>query len=1016
MEDLVVSKCGLAAWEKVKEAAGCYMQTGDFILSVHYDDAMSYRLLEESANLFQLTVDEVLEMYGRNFIHFLEANHYSGLIKGAGNTLREWLQNINEPHRLLRARFPQCVLSEFWTENDSSDPTGGSALLHYYSARSGGLASMMVGMVKEAAKEYFDQDIVMELVMSEDLEGSNFVYHAIWRLRDIGKEPERNPYNYEGSVDATLIKSKPDAWVAQMEGLMELDEQTLQPRCPFHHMAKSENKKRARLYNSSDSASTCEGNCEEASKASSTSTSSSNGYSIGATSFKRIFPFHVVVNQQMQIVQIGNKLAEIFDKNEVKILGMPISEIFSLAVSDKYPWSWPGLRKLQYNSITLHSVLSHLKLKLTGEVTILDDYGEELTTAALLVSPVVSDLVDLMKLQLKVSDLPRHSFQRDVLQMEEHLKTELNNTVRMTQLSKRLDSESKRSTEALKMKRIFVRYVSHEIRTPLNVAILGLKYLEDELLALPLSTMSVDSRVSSPLGSSSDTSTGQSGEDRVNHSFEVAILKREDSAILMAPSSFDSDTVRDVVDDVKASCAMAVEILNDLLLYEKIDDGIFSLAKSYVNLNNVIREAEKLFCMQAKGAGIELIISGNAVARPIAVEVDKNKLQQVLRNLFTNAIKFTPQGGTIQMTYNVHLHVDDSCDEGITFDGSLDPPLVRPDSHVSPTDRQSQSHPSSQGESKLGLSSRGIRGLGMRPVSKPSALYADSSDESVKPTTVDRSFIRISVTDSGCGISKEDQISLFHEFIQVQADKLQNGQGSGLGLWIAANIMKMHGGRIGVTSEGEGKGTTFVIDLPLVLGADGQPTALSSDFLLKIDSSVSIGANGVALEPKLASTVSPPLDEGSIFPPSDISSPIRMQLQQLAVTELMRRTRVLIVDDASSNRKMVRRILQDKFQVVEEAENGQQAVEKYAAALAAAEPFHLVMMDFMMPVMNGLDATRLIKQLDASALVVGVTGNGLEGDIQAFKDSGADEVMIKPLNLRSFETVLFNHLSMQQLG
>jgi CheY-like chemotaxis protein len=120
-------------------------------------------------------------------------------------------------------------------------------------------------------------------------------------------------------------------------------------------------------------------------------------------------------------------------------------------------------------------------------------------------------------------------------------------------------------------------------------------------------------------------------------------------------------------------------------------------------------------------------------------------------------------------------------------------------------------------------------------------------------------------------------------------------------------------------------------------------------------------------------------------------------------------SRLLLVDDAPSNRKMVKRILQSSFGQIDEAENGMQAVCMVEAAMMAGAPYHLVMMDFMMPVMNGLEATKCIKKWVRehsagrnSILVVGVTGNGLEEDIQAFREAGADDVLLKPLNLAHF--------------
>jgi hypothetical protein len=72
------------------------------------------------------------------------------------------------------------------------------------------------------------------------------------------------------------------------------------------------------------------------------------------------------------------------------------------------------------------------------------------------------------------------------------------------------------------------------------------------------------------------------------------------------------------------------------------------------------------------------------------------------------------------------------------------------------------------------------------------------------------------VTDSGAGISDENQKKLFKEIVQFNPEKLQAGGGSGLGLWISSGIMELHNGKISVFSEGEGKGCSFMVEIPMI--------------------------------------------------------------------------------------------------------------------------------------------------------------------------------------------------------
>ena len=119
-------------------------------------------------------------------------------------------------------------------------------------------------------------------------------------------------------------------------------------------------------------------------------------------------------------------------------------------------------------------------------------------------------------------------------------------------------------------------------------------------------------------------------------------------------------------------------------------------------------------------------------------------------------------------------------------------------------------------------------------------------------------------------------------------------------------------------------------------------------------------------------------------------------------------TRVLIVDDVVMNRKMLRRVLDNRFDVIDEAEDGQKAVEIIAKSLEGGEAFlyDVITMDYQMPVMDGVTATRRIRSLGFSGKIIAVTGNALEEDVLTFKASGADAVLMKPLDRRQFDAFM----------
>jgi CheY-like chemotaxis protein len=115
---------------------------------------------------------------------------------------------------------------------------------------------------------------------------------------------------------------------------------------------------------------------------------------------------------------------------------------------------------------------------------------------------------------------------------------------------------------------------------------------------------------------------------------------------------------------------------------------------------------------------------------------------------------------------------------------------------------------------------------------------------------------------------------------------------------------------------------------------------------------------------------------------------------------------VLVVDDSAMSRKMLLKTLKANGHTCEEAEDGKQAVEKVKADL---DKFHVILMDFVMPVMDGPDATKAIRDLGYTRPIIGCTGNTLEMDLKRFRDSGCKYVIGKPFENALFYTYMSDH-------
>ena len=113
--------------------------------------------------------------------------------------------------------------------------------------------------------------------------------------------------------------------------------------------------------------------------------------------------------------------------------------------------------------------------------------------------------------------------------------------------------------------------------------------------------------------------------------------------------------------------------------------------------------------------------------------------------------------------------------------------------------------------------------------------------------------------------------------------------------------------------------------------------------------------------------------------------------------------KLLVVDDSDLTRKMLCRMVRAKGFQVDEAEDGAVAVDKMRRGPQA---YAAILMDFVMPVMDGPTATRAIRDMGYTAPILGVTGNGQDFDVAHFKTMGANEVFTKPLDVPRFLAVL----------
>ncbi len=220
------------------------------------------------------------------------------------------------------------------------------------------------------------------------------------------------------------------------------------------------------------------------------------------------------------------------------------------------------------------------------------------------------------------------------------------------------------------------------------------------------------------------------------------------------------------------------------------------------------------------------------------------------------------------------------------------------------------------------------------------------------------------IADTGPGLAPEEIGQLFAPFSQTRTG-LQSGEGTGLGLSISRKFVHLLGGEIGVSSE-VGQGSTFYFDIEVAV-----PTAIAS---------------------------SP-------------DTPTEPQIVRLAPQQP--RYRVLVVEDRDANRFALASLLMNVGFEVREARHGEEAI-----ALWEDWQPHLIWMDMRMPVMNGYEATRQIRQREmasaqAPTRILALTASAFEEDRQAILAAGCDDVVRKPFRETEILEKLARHLGVE---
>lgn len=227
--------------------------------------------------------------------------------------------------------------------------------------------------------------------------------------------------------------------------------------------------------------------------------------------------------------------------------------------------------------------------------------------------------------------------------------------------------------------------------------------------------------------------------------------------------------------------------------------------------------------------------------------------------------------------------------------------------------------------------------------------------------------LKISVKDTGIGITPEDQKKLFQSFQRVDEKRNRNIEGTGLGLKITKQLLELMNGTISVESE-YGKGSVFYVEIPQIIVSQEQLGNFSEQYVKNI--SEIGGYHGKFQAP-----------EG----------------------------RILVVDDVPMNLKVMKGLLKKTRVQVDTADSGEQCIE-----MAKRKQYHMIFLDHMMPEMDGVETMHNLQtakgNLNKNTPVIMLTANAILGAREEYLKMGFCDYLSKPVRESELEDMIMKYL------
>ncbi|KAL9125721.1 MAG: hypothetical protein Q9217_005123 [Psora testacea] len=505
---------------------------------------------------------------------------------------------------------------------------------------------------------------------------------------------------------------------------------------------------------------------------------------------------------------------------------------------------------------------------------------------------------------------------------------------------------------------------------------------------------------------------------------------------------------------------LLLHLLTDLLTFTKNQMGQqVMLDEREFRLGDVSSQVTSIFEKQAKEGNINLRITyegpqdisesttlaplqhgygpyGTGRVKDMFLWGDQHRILQVIINLVSNSLKFTPPSGSVDVRIRC---LGDVLERAESRKGSM-------------ASRRSKRH--SSGASKKGGVGRGksssSSSMAPLPRGRDQSSYSDTAlhingtesksgsavavrgrSSSPLPANARHLLFEFEVEDTGPGIPQSQQQKVFEPFMQGDLGLSKKYGGTGLGLSICSQLATLMQGTIRLESQ-IGKGSKFTMRIPLAFTREradstassragsrrsstspADPAAIlrrrsSSELSTKSDKSIAPAINGFGAPAK-------PRLVGLSQPFFAATSPLDEAAKQLAAMERVAaqaaqsggRVRVLVADDNTVNQEVVLRMLKlEDIYDVTVAKDGQEAFELVKESMEQEKYFDLIFMDVQMPNVDGIQSTKLIRAMGYSAPIVALTAFAEESNVKECMDSGMNFFLPKPIRRPALKQVL----------